>query len=47
MELEQLDVKIVVHHGELEEQIYMQQPEDFIVPGKEDHVFHIRSLVSA
>ena len=35
--LEQLDVKIA--HGEVEEEIYMQQPEGFAVSSKEDCVF--------
>nr|GEX62887.1 retrotransposon protein, putative, Ty1-copia subclass [Tanacetum cinerariifolium] len=35
-ELEQLDVKTTFLHGELEEDIYMEQPEGFIVPGKEN-----------
>jgi len=42
LELEQLDIKTAFLHGELEEQIYMQQPEGFIVPGKEDYVCHLK-----
>ncbi|GKV46877.1 hypothetical protein SLEP1_g53838 [Rubroshorea leprosula] len=38
LELEQLDVKTTFLHNELEERIYMSQPEGFIVLGKEDHV---------
>jgi hypothetical protein len=37
-ELEQLDAKTAFLHGELEEVIYMDQPEGFVVPGKENLV---------
>ena len=38
MELEQLDVKTAFLHGDLEEQIYMEQPEGFKKAGAEHHV---------
>lgn len=38
MELEQLDVKTVFLHGNLEEQILMAQPEGFKCKRKEDYV---------
>ena len=41
-ELEQLDVKTVFLHGELEEEIYMDQPEGFIVQGKENYVCKLK-----
>ena len=33
-----MDVKMTFLNGSLEEQVYMDQPEDFIIDGKEDKV---------
>nr|GEV91824.1 retrotransposon protein, putative, Ty1-copia subclass [Tanacetum cinerariifolium] len=42
LELEQLDVKTTFLHGHLEEEIYVEKPEGFKVPGKEDHVCRLK-----
>ena len=42
LELEQLDVKTAFLHRELEKDIYMDQPEGFIVPGKEKFVCKLK-----
>jgi len=38
LELEQLDMKTTLLHGELEKRIYMKQPEGFIQEGQENKV---------
>ncbi|RVX07254.1 Retrovirus-related Pol polyprotein from transposon TNT 1-94 [Vitis vinifera] len=42
LHLEQLDVKTTFHHGDLEEDLYMIQPEGFIVQGQENLVCKLR-----
>jgi ATP-binding cassette subfamily B (MDR/TAP) protein 1 len=44
-ELEQLDVKTAFLHGELDENIYMDQPEGFVVPGKENFVCKLKKYL--
>ena len=42
LEVEQLDVKTTFLHGDLEEEIYMQQPEGFVKKGKENLVCRLK-----
>lgn len=38
IELEQLDVKTAFLHGTIDEDIYMEQPEGYVVEGQENKV---------
>jgi len=38
LEIHQVDVKTTFLNGDLEEEIYMEQPEGFSAPGKESKV---------
>ena len=42
LKVEQLDVKTVFLHGDLEEEIYMHQPEGFMEKGKENLVCRLK-----
>ena len=41
LEIHQMDVKTAFLNEELEEEIYIEQPEDFVVPGKERKVCNL------
>jgi len=45
LELEQLHVKITFLHGDLKEEIYMEQPKGFEVQGKEDMVCKLKKVL--
>ena len=45
LEVEQLDVKTAFLHGDLEEEIYMQQPEEFVKRGKEHLVCRLKKTL--
>jgi hypothetical protein len=43
LEVEQMDVKTTFLHGDLEEEIYMKQPEEFVVKGKKELVCKLKN----
>ena len=45
MYLEQMDVKTAFLHGELQEEIVMEQPEGYVMFGKEDHVCLLKKFL--
>ena len=47
LNMEHLDVKIVILHGDLEENIYMQQPQGYEVKGKENLVCRLKRACMA
>ena len=42
LEIKQVDVKMMFLHGDLKEEIYMQQPEGFVKKGKENLVCRLK-----
>ena len=42
-DIDHLDVKTAFLHGQLDEEIYMEQPEGAKEPGKEDWICHCRA----
>ncbi|KAL6323545.1 hypothetical protein AAG906_039125 [Vitis piasezkii] len=42
LEIQQMDVKIAFLHGDLDKEIYMEQPEGFVLKGKEDYVCKLK-----
>ena len=45
LELEQLDVKTTFLHGDLDEEIFIEQPKGFKVKGKENMVYKIKKIL--
>ncbi len=47
LDMAQLDIKTAFLYGLVEEEIYIQQPEGFIVPGKEHLVGRLENASTA
>ena len=47
LKVEQMDVKITFLHGDLDEEIYMKQPEGFTVKGKKELVCKLKKSLYA
>ena len=45
LEIEQIDVKIAFFHGDLEEEIYMEQPKGLVVNRKENHICKLSKIL--
>lgn len=43
--IHQLDVKTTFLNGELKEEVYVSQPEGFLIKGKEDHVYRLQKAM--
>lgn len=42
LDMIQLDIKTAFLYGQLEEELFLEQPEGFVVPGREDEVCHLQ-----
>ncbi len=40
-----LDVKTAFLYGDLDEELYMEQPEGFKIPGQQNKVMHLRKAI--